>query len=68
MPFIVDKNIEIHGKYIYKMGNKIISPNKIKSKLNKDSKIIILNKLYKKEIFSEMKKLKIKNKLISLFK
>ena len=66
IPYIVDINKEIEGKFLAKSGVKIISPITLKKLLENKSKIFIMNKFYKKEIEDILTKLKIPNKVYTL--
>ena len=65
MPFIVDKNPCLHGKYIPLTGNEIISPNDLKRM--RPENIHVLNSLYLDEIVSECRHMDIKTEISPLF-
>jgi hypothetical protein len=67
VPYIVDVNKNIQGKFISISGTEIILPNSLQKYIHRKSKIFIMNKLYKNEIKKILLKLKIKNKVYSLF-
>ncbi len=64
IPFIVDVNTNISGKFIPITGNEIISPSKLKGQITNNSKIISMNKLYLQEINKELSKLNINTDVI----
>ena len=68
VPYIIDVNKNIQGKFISISGTEIISPNLLKKYIHKKSKIFIMNKLYKNEIKKTLLKLKVRNKVFSLFR
>jgi hypothetical protein len=57
IPFIVDINPNISGKFIPITGNEVIHPSKLKKQMFKNRKIIAMNKLYLKEINKEISEL-----------
>ena len=67
VPYIVDVNKNIHGKFINISGSEIISPNSLQKYIHKKSKILLLNKIYKNEVKKILLKLKLKNKVYYLF-
>ena len=67
VPYLVDVNKNIQGKFISISGTEIISPNSLQKYIHRKSKIFIMNKIYKNEIKKILLKLKIKNKVYSLF-
>ena len=67
VPYIVDVNENIQGKFISLSGTEIISQHSLQKYIHSKSKIFIMNKVYKDEIKKILLKLKIKNKVYSLF-
>jgi len=65
IPFVVDKNPNIQGKFIPITGNKIISPNDLK-KIQVEN-IYVLNSLYLDEIISECRELDVHANISPLF-
>ena len=59
IPYVVDANPDISGKFFPISGNQIIHPSKLKKYVTKNSKIIVMNKLYLEEIKKELLKLEI---------
>jgi hypothetical protein len=59
IPYVVDANPDISGKFFPISGNQIIHPSKLKKYVTKNSKIIVMNKLYLEEIEKELLKLEI---------
>ena len=57
IPFVVDINQNISGKFIPITGNEIIHPSKLKNQMTMNNKIIAMNKLYLKEINKELSEL-----------
>ena len=68
VPYLVDVNKNIQGKFISLSGTEIISPYSLQKYIHRKSKIFIMNKIYKDEIKKILLQLKIKNKVYSLFK
>lgn len=66
--FVVDINKEIQGKYLGLSGIKIIPPSDLTMYIDNNSKIFIMNILYKSEIENILKKMNIKNQVYNLFK
>ena len=65
IPYVVDKNPNIQGKFIPITGNKIISPNDLKK--IKVENIYVLNSLYLDEIISECRGLDVHANISPLF-
>lgn len=65
IPFVVDKNSNLQGKFIPMTGNEIISPNDLK-KINPDN-VLVLNSLYLDEIISECRELDVHTNIYPLF-
>ena len=59
IPFVVDANPDISGKFFPITGNQIIHPSDLKKYMTKNNKIIVMNKLYLEEIKQELLKLEI---------
>jgi len=57
IPFVVDINPNISGKFFAITGNEIIHPSKLKKQMNGNGKIIAMNKLYLKDIYKELSEL-----------
>ncbi len=65
MPFIVDKNPRLQGRYIPLTGNEIILPKDLKTLSSR--KIHVLNSLYLDEIVSECRQMDMKIEISPLF-
>ena len=66
MPYIVDINPNLWGKFIPCTANKIISPKEMVEYISSKSKIWILNKLYKEEIKYQLRDLSVTNPILPL--
>ena len=66
IPRIIDINKNIQGKFIPICGTEIISQNNLPKYVHKNSKIFITNKVYKNEVISILKLLKLNNKVLSI--
>lgn len=67
VPYIIDVNKNIQGKFICLAGTEIISPNSLSKYVHKKSKIFVMNKVYRNEIKNILSRLKLKNKVFVLF-
>mgnify|MGYP001409091966 FL=1 len=64
IPFVVDANPNISGKFFPITGNQIIHPSHLKKYMTENNKIIVMNKLYLEEIKQELLKLEINANVI----
>ncbi len=64
IPYIIDKNPDISGKFIPRTGNKIIHPSKLKNQMTMNNKIIVMNVLYLQEINKEVSELGVNTEVV----
>ena len=57
IPFVVDINPDISGKFFPITGNEVIHPSKLKKQMTRNRRIIAMNKLYLKDINKELSQL-----------
>ena len=66
MPYVIDLNPKLWGKYVPYTANEVVSPETLRTLL--PSRVIVLNPLYQNEIKQHVKELGLKSDVISLFK